>query len=239
MVSGKDILVVNNATNVHNCVVNKPRETLEYIESYVLLTTLLVAFLTVFGSWRRRSHSLTLKYSIWTSYLLSTFLINYTMGLMKLATFRDELFAVWATFLIIFVGSADCISAYSLEDSENRKRYNLELFVQYFWLGWLIGLYANEPKFTITLYLLYFLSMRRTRGRAEALELASKSYGLVRNTKLVADFMEDDRNIEGDEADPTCMKGYKYLVKGEKKAKVIVKAPHYHMQIIIKSLPLI
>ena len=35
--------------------------------------------------------------------------------------------------------------------------------------------------------------------------------------------MEDERNIEGDEADPTCMKGYKYLVKGEKKAKVIVK----------------
>ncbi|KAM3701553.1 hypothetical protein ACJW31_05G182300 [Castanea mollissima] len=208
-----------------------PTETLLYIESYVLLTTLLIAFLTVFGSWRRRSHSLKLKYSIWASYLLSTFLINYTMGLMKSAKFRDELFAVWATFLIIFLGSADCISAYSLEDSENRKRYNLELFVQYFWLGWLIGLYANQPKFTITLYLLYVLSVRRTGGRAEALELASKSYGLVRNTKLVADFMEDETNKEGDEADPTCMKGYKYLVKGEKKAKVIVKAPHYHMQI--------
>ncbi|KAL4628497.1 hypothetical protein ACB092_05G243200 [Castanea dentata] len=208
----------------------KPVETVLYVELYVLLTTLLVAFLTVFGSWRRRSHSLKLKYSIWACYLLSTYLINYTMGLMKSTAFPNELFSVWATFLIIFLGSADCLSAYSLEDSENRKRYNLELFVLYFWLGWLIGEHAHELKFMIPLYLLYFLSLRRTGSRAEALELGSKSYGVVRNTKLVADFMEDESNKEGGEADPTCMKGYKYLVKGEKKRKVKVKAPHYHMQ---------
>ena len=99
MVSGKDIqLLANNTTNLQNCVVNKPRDTLIYIEVYVLLTTLLVAFLTVFRSWRRRSHSLKLKYSIWASYLLSTYLINYTMGLMKSATFQDEFFAVWRRF---------------------------------------------------------------------------------------------------------------------------------------------
>ena len=205
-------------------------EMLLYVELYVLLTTLLIAFLTVFGSWRRRSHSLKLKYSIWASYLLSTYLINYTMGLMKTATFRHDLFSVWAVFLIIFLGSADCISAYSLEDCENRKRYNLEVFVMYFWLGWLIGVHTQKFEHMIPLYLLYFLSLRRTGCRAKALELASKSYGLVRNTKLVADFMEDESNREGDEADPTCMRGYKYLVKGEKKAKVKVQAPHYHMQ---------
>ena len=66
-------------------------------------------------------------------------------------------------------------------------------------------------------------------SRVEALELAIKSYGLVRNTKLVVDFMKDESNKEGDEANPTCMKGHKYLVKGEKKAKMKVKAPHYHM----------
>ncbi|KAL0012427.1 hypothetical protein SO802_007535 [Lithocarpus litseifolius] len=210
--------------------VSEKQLTLLYVESYVLLTTLVIAFLTVFGSWRRRSHSLKLKYSIWASYLLSTYLINYTMGLMKSVTFHDEFFAVWATFLIMFLGSPDCISAYSLEDSEHRKRHNLELFLQYFWLGWLIVVHSNKPKLMIPLYLIYFLSLRRTGDRAEALELASKSYGLVRNTKLVADFMEVESNKEGDGADPTCMKGYKYLVKGEKKAMVKVKAPHYYMQ---------
>ncbi|KAK7846357.1 uncharacterized protein LOC112025829 [Quercus suber] len=208
----------------------KPAETVFYVEFYVILTTLLVAFLTVFGSWRRRSHSLMLKYSIWASYLLSTYLINYVMGLMKSTDIRHELFAIWATFLIMFLGSADCISAYSLEDCEHRKRYNLEIFLQYFWLGWLIVLHTHEAKFMIPLYLLYFLSLRRTGGRAEALALASKSYGLVRNTKLVADLMEVESNIKGGEADPTCMRGYKYLVKGEKKSMVTVKAPNYHMQ---------
>ena len=211
----------------------RPLVTVLYVELYVILTTLLVAFLTVFGSWRRRSHSLKLKYSIWASYLLSTYLIHYTMGLMKTTKFRHELFAIWATFLILFLGSADCISAYSLEDNEHRKRYSLELFLQYFWLGWLIVIHTHDHKFKsmIPLYLLYFLSLRRAGGRAEALELASKSYGLVRHTKVVADFMEVESNIEGDEADPTCMRGYKYLVKGERKAKLTVKAPHYHMQL--------
>ena len=201
-------------------------KTLKNLKSYVLLATLLIAFLTVFGSWRRRSHSLMLKYSIWASYLLSTYLINYTMGLMKSSKFRYELFAVWATFLIIFLGSANCISAFSLEDSENRKRYNWELLVQYFWLFWLIGVHTyNDPKHMIPLYLLCFLSMRRTGCRAEALELASK----VRNAKLVADLMEYESKKEDADADPACMKGYKYVVRGKKKTKVKVRAPNYHM----------
>ena len=229
MVLGNDSLVLNNATNVPNCGVPEPLQTLTYIEAYVLLTTLLISFLTVFGSWRRRYQSLILKYMIWASYLLSTYLINYTMGLMKSATFRDELFAVWAMFLLIFLGSADSISAYSLEDNENRKRYNMQILVQYFWLGWLIGANAHDVRFVLPLYILYALSLRRTGGRAEALGLASKSYGLVRNTKLVADFMED--NIQEDEVDPTCMKGYKYLVKGEKKSKMTPTAPRYRMQL--------
>ena len=63
----------------------------------------------------------------------------------------------------------------------------------------------------------------------------------MRNAKLIAGFMEDES--KEDEADPICIKGYKYLVKAEKKAKVTVKAPRYHTQLdimmILKSLPLI
>ena len=70
--------------------------------------------------------------------------------------------------------------------------------------------------------------MFRTVARSKAWALASKSYGLARNAKLIADFVEDDS--KEDETDPTCMKGYKYLVKAEKKAKVTVKAPCYHTQ---------
>ncbi|KAK4587749.1 hypothetical protein RGQ29_018952 [Quercus rubra] len=220
MVVGNVSVVLNNATNVPSISVHQVRRTLLFIEVYVILTTLLIAFLVVFGSYRRRSHSTLIKYLIWTAYVLSTYLISYTMGQMKSVTFHDELFAVWAMFLLIFLGSADCISAHSLEDNENRKRYNLEIFIQYFWLGWLIGKHGLETRFKVPLCFLYALSLLRTVGRAKALELASKSIGLVRNAKLIADYMDKESEDSVEEANSTCMKGYKYLVKGEKKKMI-------------------
>ena len=140
----------------------------------------------------------------------------------------DIIIAIWAMFLLIFVGSADCISAYSLEDNENRKRYNLEILILYFWVGWLLGNNTEKKKEHVLLYVLFAWSLIRTVARSKAWALASKSYGLARNARLIADFMEVDS--QEDDPDPTCMKGYKYLVKAEKKAKVTVKAPCCHTQ---------
>ncbi|XP_030964809.1 uncharacterized protein LOC115986087 [Quercus lobata] len=212
---------------VRNCMTTKSCDTLLVIEVYVLLTTLLIAFLTIFGSWRRRSHSLMLKYLIWASYILPPSLINYTMGLT--GEYPEVLSAVWATFLLITLGSADCISAYSLEDSESRKAYNLQLLVLYCWVGWQLGRSSHDIGTTVLLSVLFALSLFKTVARSKAWTMASRSYGLVRNTKLLADFMVDE-DKEDEAADPTCMKGYKYLVKGEK-AKMKVKTPHYRMQL--------
>ncbi|GMY35274.1 hypothetical protein FCV25MIE_30516 [Fagus crenata] len=229
MVFGSATLVLNNATNVPTDVVNRARKTLEFIEVYVLLTTILIAFLVVFGSWRRHSHSSKLKYLIFIAYVLSTYLISYTMGQMGSAIFRDELFAVWATFLLIFLGSADCISAYSLEDNENRKRYNLELLIQYFWLGWLIGMYSLGTKFSVPLCILYVLSLFRTAAKSKALELASKSYGLVRSAKLIADYMNHEHELSST-LDAENMTGYKYLVKYDEKVEVM--KPLYQKELL-------
>ena len=85
-------------------------------------------------------------------------------------------------------------------------------------LGWLIATYSNETKFMIPLY---FFALLRTSLRSEALTLASRTDGLVRNTELIADFMANEHTLSNeDEVDPSCMKGYKYWVKGEEKKKV-------------------
>ena len=57
---------------------------------------------------------------------------------MQSASFRHELFAIWAISLLIFFGNAVCIyiSAYSLEDNENRRRYNMEVLVKYYASAW-------------------------------------------------------------------------------------------------------
>ena len=99
-------LVVNNATNVRNCIrVESAQKKLEYIEGYVTVTTILIAFLVGFGSCRRRSHNGLLKTSIFIAYVLPMPLVAYTYGQMQSANFRNELFVVWVMFLLIFFGS--------------------------------------------------------------------------------------------------------------------------------------
>ena len=126
------------------------------------------------------------------SLCLPTYLITYTFGQMQSASFENELFAIWAIFFIIFSGNADCISAYSLEDNENRRRYNMEVLVKYYGLGWLTSTFGHEIKFRILLYFLFAFALLRTSLRGAALSLASRTDGLVKNTKLIADFMTNE-----------------------------------------------
>ncbi|GMY36960.1 hypothetical protein FCV25MIE_32202 [Fagus crenata] len=217
-----------DATNVPTDAVESARKKLEHIEGYVIVTTILMAFLVVFGSCRRRSHNKFLIFSISIAYLMPMYLITYTLGQMQSATFRNELFTFWAMFLLIFLGSADCISAYRLEDNENRKRYNLEVMFKFYILGWFIATYAIT-KFLVPLYILCLL---KTFERGVALTMASRSYGLVRINKLIADFMAYEHMLSNeDEVDPVSMKGFKYLVKGEEKEQEKVVPPQYQNQL--------
>uniref|UniRef100_A0A2N9IJF4 DUF4220 domain-containing protein n=1 Tax=Fagus sylvatica TaxID=28930 RepID=A0A2N9IJF4_FAGSY len=153
-------LVVNNASNVGNCIeIESAQKKLEYIEGYVTVTTILIAFLVGFGSCRRRSHNGLLKTSIFIAYVLPMPLVAYT--------YRP-----------------DAVSKFSISE------------------------------------------------RREALSMASRSYGLVRNNKLIADFMAYEHELSNeDEVDPVSMKGFKYLVKGEEKEQVKVVPPHNQNQL--------
>lgn len=132
------------------------------------------------------------EYLIWTAYVLSTYLISYTMGQMQSAPFHDDLLAVWAVFLVIFLGNANSISAYNLEENEIRKSYNFVVLIQCLWTQFLIFTFRKEiVLFQAALNLLNYLSVVRTGERFKALKLASRSYGLVRSSKLVADFDHD------------------------------------------------
>ena len=226
-------LHLNNASNFPSDAVVSAEKKLEHIEAYVCVVAILLAFLVVLGSLRRRNSNVVLKHFIWVAYVSCTYLISYTIGLMQSASFRNELFAVWGAFLLTFLGSADCITAYSLEDNENRKRYNLEVLVQFFGLGWLIRKYNFETIIRIPLYFLFCLSLMRTGEKAVALKSASRD-GLKRSTRPIADFMTyEHRLCNDDEVDASSMKGYNYLVGGEKKYEVC--PPLYRMKFDITS----
>ncbi|KAK9267802.1 hypothetical protein L1049_010238 [Liquidambar formosana] len=169
------------------------------------------------------------------TYLLSTYLMFYTLGLMQSASFRNELYAIWASFLLIGLGSVDSISAYSLEDNEQRKRYTWKMIVKTFSLGWLIALYEDESHFTLPLWLLYSVTLLKTRERIRAFKLASQA-GLARNTRLIADFMGYEHELSNqNEVDPAHMEGYNYLVRGEDQTTLTVTPPFYHQRLEIND----
>ncbi|KAK3434019.1 hypothetical protein EUGRSUZ_D01512 [Eucalyptus grandis] len=93
------------------------------IELFVESVAFLLLFLTASSSLRRRHNNLMLKVVLWVVYALPDHLITYTFGLMRESAFRNPLFLLWATFLMIFLGSLYSFSAYSLEDNEQWKKY--------------------------------------------------------------------------------------------------------------------
>ncbi|KAK3434039.1 hypothetical protein EUGRSUZ_D01492 [Eucalyptus grandis] len=87
-----------------------PKANLAKVEFLACLTALLLMFLTIFGSSRRRHNHQKLRVLLWAAYTFSSYLIVYTLGLMTEASFQNDLLPVWAIFLMIFFGSSDSYS---------------------------------------------------------------------------------------------------------------------------------
>ena len=71
----------------------------------------------------------------------------------------------------------------------------MEVLVKYYGLGWLTSTYGHEIKFRILLYFLFAFALLRTSLRGAALSLAGRTDGLVKNTKLIADFMANEHTL--------------------------------------------
>jgi hypothetical protein len=75
--------------------------------------------LVTLSAFRRRSSNKLVKIIHWASYAASYSLVSYTtLGLMQFSPYGNGLFSVWAICLLMLLGSADSISAYSLVDNE-------------------------------------------------------------------------------------------------------------------------
>ncbi|KAF8031109.1 hypothetical protein BT93_D0337 [Corymbia citriodora subsp. variegata] len=187
---------------------------LAQIELYVGSVAFLLIFLAAFGSLRRRKNNPMLNVVLWAAYTLSGYLITYTLGLMRESPFHNPLFPLWATFLMIFLGSSNSFSAYSLEDNEQWKKYACQHLVTFIGLLTLWTLYLTTLPSRLAVFLLYFVILAlKTTERALSLVSVS-AFGRDRMTKWVADHMSSKHCcLDPCEADPKTMKGYKYVVK--------------------------
>ncbi|XP_039167443.1 uncharacterized protein LOC120292941 [Eucalyptus grandis] len=200
-----------------------PMGTLLLIELLVIFTAFLLLFLVTFGSWRRCCNDYKFRLAIFSAYTLSTPVLTYALGLMHDTPLHNELFPIWATFLMIGFGSADSISAYSLEDNERSKSYNWQFGLQMIWWCLLIDLYFRDKSNTgFATECLFIILSQTVDDRARAMMAASQQ-SLERSTKVIADHMRTEHESGGvsSEVDPVSMRGYTYLVRGEEERWVI------------------
>ncbi|KAL3742107.1 hypothetical protein ACJRO7_017568 [Eucalyptus globulus] len=190
------------------------------IELLVIFTAILLLFLVTLGWWRRRCNSEKFQVVIFTAYTLSTSVLTYALGLMHDFPLRNELFPVWAMFLMITLGSADSVSAYSLEDNERWKTYNWQFILKLIWLALLIDLYFPDRSDSVAAATCLFIVLAmKSDERARAM-MAGSRHSLERSAKVVADYMSGEHKNGGascGEVDPFGMRGYTYLVRGEER----------------------
>lgn len=207
---------------------NSPMARLVRIEVLVLLGVAALFVLLILGSYRRQSSRNAVRVSIWVAYAASIPMVSYTLGLMQSSPYKNSLFSVWAVILFIFLGSADSLSAYRLQDNDNWKRFYFEQLIHSFWVGWLMVSSGAGSDFRYVLWPIYVIVVLKSGTRILSFKLASRRSMLSESTKWVADYMTYERELStAGEWDPVTMRGYRYVVAGEEKQRRKVEAPEY------------
>ncbi|XP_052138841.1 uncharacterized protein LOC127757381 [Oryza glaberrima] len=210
-------LSVRNATRAATAWVASPVGRLARIEVLVTLSCCLLAVLVLLGSGRRASHSAAFRLAVWSALMLSYPAVSYTIGLMQSASFRNELIVAWGCFLLLLLGCADGIAAYSLNDSNQQARTALNQGLQLVYVLILLVSYvgALPLQLRLLLLLLWALSAAKLAMRVRSFLSAGRDSVLTVENKLIADYMSREHVYGGPDYDAATMKGYRYVVAGE------------------------
>lgn len=105
----------------------------------VLLSFVLQVILTLFGNHRKYTTSLWISVLVWVAYLKADWVA--TIALSKIPDAKgNDLWATWATMLLLHLGGTDSITAYSLEDNQLWMRQLMGFVVQMFVAIYVIGM---------------------------------------------------------------------------------------------------
>ncbi|KAL5543348.1 hypothetical protein UlMin_007132 [Ulmus minor] len=118
----------------------------------VLLSLFLQVFLICFASCRQRSKNGFLLIVIWSAYLLADWIAAVAIGLITKSQGETcdhpkgnpDIYAFWASFLLLHLGGPDSITSFALEDNEFWIRHLFGLFLQV--LGAFYSFFLTLPK---------------------------------------------------------------------------------------------
>ncbi|KAJ1277163.1 hypothetical protein BS78_05G273800 [Paspalum vaginatum] len=194
------------------------------VESLVILAVVGMFLLHVLGSLRRRSSNGALHLVVMGVDTMSYPLVGYTIAKMDSSYWYVDDFVVWAVFLLLLLGSTDCLTACRLSDIENWKSTYVKHLFKAFLVVWIVVHIAhmdrgygpdNDPRYLwAPVLVILFFGFIKSYVRIASMRTVSKS-NLCKNVKVIADYMKYKDNPPVS-FDPVTMQGYRYLVAGEK-----------------------
>ncbi|RLM54403.1 hypothetical protein C2845_PM10G01460 [Panicum miliaceum] len=203
------------------------------VEVLVLFSALIWILVELLGSRRRRHSHGFFRFFVWAVYTLFTVLGPYTIGLLQDGPFRDQTFVLWGSILLLIQVSADSLSVYSIHDIEQRKRVLVQHVLQIVLVLWLIvNSKGHNTSCTATIWIFWIQSVILTYRKSGVLSNASKKGGLLKQSKVVADYMmiEHERIPPDVAPNPKTMEGYRYIFHGEEvAASLLPTAPDYRV----------
>ncbi|KAJ6793367.1 uncharacterized protein M6B38_236710 [Iris pallida] len=210
--------------------VKMPMGKLIRIEGLVVMTAAILLLMSVLESYRRRSQSSVLKLLLLILDTVSASTVTYTTGLIQNASIENELLQVWVVLLTTLKESNDHVSAYGVEQTQDRRRREFRDLMESCWVAYLNA--TRGTKFKYPLWILWGLNTSKILHRIISFEHATHSYSFGKNPLLAANYMKYEHTLsELDDVDPVRMRGFKYLVLGEDKQKVEPTMPGYQMRL--------
>jgi hypothetical protein len=220
------VATVRNATQAAKQFASSSAGQLARIERLVTACCLLVGVLVLCNSRRRHESRGFPRLVVWAAFMFNYPVISYTIGQMQSSSIQNELFVVWACFLLLLLGKADTMTAFNFNDSSQQTRSMMNQGLHIVYLLLLILYYKGQLRysFLVGLFLLWALSVVRLGLRAWAYRSTCRSRGLVRENQIVFEYMKyeplNSAGIQGGTYDPKTMEEYIYLVDGKEVEKV-------------------
>ncbi|CAL4915168.1 unnamed protein product [Urochloa decumbens] len=209
-----------NVTNAAAAWAASPVGLLVRMEVLVTISCSLLAMLVLLGSSRRTCRRAAFRFVVWLALMLCYPAVSYTIGLMQsgFGSFRNDLVIVWACFLL---GCADGIFACSVDDSDQQSRIMLNQATQAIYVLLLLLSYTSslQLQLMLLLLLLWFLNVAKLGMRLWSRLSAGRDRVLTANNWLISKHMEHEYVRSVWDFDAGTMKGYRYVVMGQKDVK--------------------
>ncbi|XP_078148573.1 uncharacterized protein LOC144544027 [Carex rostrata] len=202
--------------------------TYTFLSAFMLFATFLIV-VTRFRLWHRNKF---LKIIPEIANHPVNSLINQSIGFLIAYQKQEKLYLIWVVILLIAQDNIYTISSYSLfEKASSRWVREFTFLYNFIFIEVLIIYYKADNKIYYPLLALMSLVLAKFLIRIISYAFAERAYG-NENINLVAEYMKSEHKLTrpSDTIDPKSMKGYKYLVMGEK-IKPKIKAPDYSPEV--------